>query len=519
MPLTPTPRVPGRLPRRPWRPICESLEGRALMADFTLYGTKWADPSRITYSIASDGASWVGTPNVISSFLNGVTNTSIWQRDLARALQTWASISNINVVRVGDGLYTEDTGGYAQGDSRFGDIRFGAINLLTSTTLAQTYFPPPNGVTAAGDVTINTEMHWSIGDVPGKYDLYSVVLHETGHSLGLDHSHNPGPVMYADYGGYRLGLTADDIAGIQTLYGARTPDAYHAIGQGSNFGSSIDLTGGLDASSSGTLRGLSLSTIGDTEYFTVVAPANADGASIQVQAVASGVSSLSPKITLYDPQGNELSSNANPNDWGDTVTAQASGVTAGKRYLVAVTGATSDVFAVGGYSLKFSFPGSTPPPQLPPTQPPPQETPPAVPHVGNNSFANATNLGTTSTKVTVGPLSLPYGTDVAFFAVTTGKAGTYQATAYGLAVQIFDSQGRLVTQGRNGAAVKVSRAGVRLYVAVDSMNGAPVTNYTLNITTQTQTKLSRSVTPKKARQLANPENHWSRTALKRAGHK
>jgi hypothetical protein len=49
-------------------------------------------------------------------------------------------------------------------------------------------------------------------------DLFSVALHETGHALGLGHSSNPGAVMYPYYR-MQTGLTSDDIAGIQALYG------------------------------------------------------------------------------------------------------------------------------------------------------------------------------------------------------------------------------------------------------------------------------------------------------------
>ena len=546
MPLIPNSRAAaGRTPRRPWRPACELLECRLLMADFTLYGTKWPDPSHITYSLAGDGAPWDGSANVLNNGLTTALGSTAWQRDLARALQTWASSANINIVRHDDGAYAEDINGAFQSDPRFGDIRFGAIDLNSATTLAQTYFPPLNGITAAGDVTINTSIPWSRGDVPGRYDLFSVLLHETGHSLGLDHAKNPGPVMYFSYGGYRTGLTADDIAGIQAIYGPRTPDAYRSSGHGQTFGYSIDLTSDLNASAQGTLSGLSLSTIGDTEYFTVVVPPNANGATLQVQAVATGVSLLSPKISVYDPQETLLGSAANPSDWGNTVTAQATGVLAGKRYLVAVTGATGDVFAVGAYSLNFSFPGAVitpptapPPPTSTPSPPPITLTPPPIPspfspptfipvatlipappHVPNNSLSAASDLGVLSSRVSSGPLSLLYATDVAFFTITTGKSGVYQANANGTAVQIFDSSGRLITQGRNSAAVKVTRAGVRLYVAVDSLNGAPVSSYTLTMMTQNSTKFHKTVTPKAkvARQKTSPPAHWSATTLHRPG--
>ena len=53
-------------------------------------------------------------------------------------------------------------------------------------------------------------------------DLYSVVLHETGHALGLGHSDRPGAVMYPYYK-LSTGLTDDDIAGIRALYGSNVP--------------------------------------------------------------------------------------------------------------------------------------------------------------------------------------------------------------------------------------------------------------------------------------------------------
>ena len=137
-------------------------------------------------------------------------------------------MANINLVPVGDGLNNFNVLGSAQSDPRFGDIRFGGYPFLNnSTTLAETFFPPPNGSTAAGDVEVNTALNFNIGST---YDLYSVLLHETGHSLGLDHAKNPVEVMNPVYGGTRPGLSAGDIAGIQAIYGARTVDSYQQQG-------------------------------------------------------------------------------------------------------------------------------------------------------------------------------------------------------------------------------------------------------------------------------------------------
>ncbi len=50
--------------------------------------------------------------------------------------------------------------------------------------------------------------------------LYNVSLHEIGHLLGLAHSQDQNAIMYAYYGEDRNDLRADDIAGIQYLYGS-----------------------------------------------------------------------------------------------------------------------------------------------------------------------------------------------------------------------------------------------------------------------------------------------------------
>jgi hypothetical protein len=84
--------------------------------------------------------------------------------------------------------------------------------------LAHTFYPaPPNAEPVAGDMHFDGDEDWHIGS---NIDLFSVALHEAGHALGLGHSDRPGAVMYPYY---RLssGLTSDDIAGIQALYGTK----------------------------------------------------------------------------------------------------------------------------------------------------------------------------------------------------------------------------------------------------------------------------------------------------------
>ncbi|HSH02823.1 MAG TPA: matrixin family metalloprotease [Anaerolineae bacterium] len=54
-------------------------------------------------------------------------------------------------------------------------------------------------------------------------DLFTVAVHEIGHTLGLGHSRDPNAIMFASYGGPARQLSPDDIAGVQRIYGVNQP--------------------------------------------------------------------------------------------------------------------------------------------------------------------------------------------------------------------------------------------------------------------------------------------------------
>ncbi|MBK5294683.1 MAG: matrixin family metalloprotease [Acidobacteriia bacterium] len=87
-----------------------------------------------------------------------------------------------------------------------------------SRALAHTFYPsPPNPEPIAGDLHFDKDESWRIGN---DVDVYSVVLHELGHALGLGHSDKPGAVMYAYYR-QATTLTGEDIDAIRQLYATR----------------------------------------------------------------------------------------------------------------------------------------------------------------------------------------------------------------------------------------------------------------------------------------------------------
>jgi hypothetical protein len=102
---------------------------------------------------------------------------------------------------------------------------------MVGGTLAHADFPPGCSVVTNSlpkPVHFDDSEHtWTIGATAGAFDVETVGLHELGHILGLAHSAVSGAVMFptvADNFTLRA-LTADDVAGIQALYGGASPVA------------------------------------------------------------------------------------------------------------------------------------------------------------------------------------------------------------------------------------------------------------------------------------------------------
>ena len=80
-----------------------------------------------------------------------------------------------------------------------------------------------SGEIVDADIALNSARHdFTVSDDPAavRYDLVSVLTHEVGHFLGLDHSDDPEAVMYWQYsqGSVNRELHKDDIEAICTVY-------------------------------------------------------------------------------------------------------------------------------------------------------------------------------------------------------------------------------------------------------------------------------------------------------------
>lgn len=147
------------------------------------------------------------------------------------ALDTWASVSGFTNLgsRFDTGLPFDTNQPPPPFPTYFGDIRIGSIGFSQSNILAHAFqpgAPPIFSGSLGGDVHINHDKVWV--DVAaggsGGFDLWSVVLHELGHSLGLGHTADPSTIMYPflSPNTARRTLAPDDIAGINALYGPTT---------------------------------------------------------------------------------------------------------------------------------------------------------------------------------------------------------------------------------------------------------------------------------------------------------
>ncbi|MGH8041039.1 MAG: matrixin family metalloprotease [Rudaea sp.] len=153
--------------------------------------------------------------------------------EIETMMAQWASYSGIQFVKLpsDSGVPINDPLAVPPAT---GQIRIGVF-AFASGGGGVGYSPPPNGGTGAGDILFDANSYYQDYDLPegSTYDTFyapndfqSLMLHELGHAVGLEHPpSNDGtcPVMYPYppcYPIIKRRLEPDDIAGVWFLYGA-----------------------------------------------------------------------------------------------------------------------------------------------------------------------------------------------------------------------------------------------------------------------------------------------------------
>ena len=330
----------------------ETLEDRLTPAAF---GNAWPD-TNLTLSFADD-ADINGEKSILVKHLGKQMTESQWQGEILRAFQTWAVHANIDISVVEDKKTPFDAAGPIQGSGEVGDIRIGARTLSSAELAMATPFDLLG--TWSGNVIVNTQYDFVPGGGAGRYDLYTVVLQEAGHVLGLDNSDDPNSVMYTQYKGVRTGLDAGDIAAIQALYGPRVVDNYEAANKNNTlatatpirFVEKVDDFKGSDPTEGVVpyVMTAKISHFGDVDTYSFKTNNKSDD--FEVYLRTSGQSLLQANLKLFDSTGRLVRSAAATNPLNGDLVLEVENTLPNRTYYVQVASNSNNQYGLGGYTL------------------------------------------------------------------------------------------------------------------------------------------------------------------------
>nr|XP_040032138.1 matrix metalloproteinase-25 [Gasterosteus aculeatus aculeatus] len=190
----------------------DMLKRRRRRRRYALSGLKW-HKTELTWSVH-------GYP---SPSLSPGMSSNLVDNILVHAFKAWSAKTALTFRRLESGVRGAGSGG---------DIRVNFARSLHDDgypfdgqggTLAHAFFP--GGQEVSGDAHFDDDEIWSYGDNSGRStDLFTVAVHEFGHSLGLSHSSSDPSIMRPYYQGpvgdiQTFQLAQDDLMAIQQLYG------------------------------------------------------------------------------------------------------------------------------------------------------------------------------------------------------------------------------------------------------------------------------------------------------------
>jgi hypothetical protein len=191
---------------------------------------------------------YIGNPNRADDGFAGLSESTIENAFLAAAA-SWSSVVQVSFTKLGDATDPTKDANFnnnnsvsvyfhgGAGDTADGLGFDGAWDPTAGTGSIFAHAWGPSDImteSSAGNIHLDNEESWvtsgaAISTHSATIDLQSVLLHEIGHVLGLAHENSMGsglsaPVMQSLYWGEQRSLTADDIAGVRTLYACAGTD-------------------------------------------------------------------------------------------------------------------------------------------------------------------------------------------------------------------------------------------------------------------------------------------------------
>ena len=127
---------------------------------------------------------------------------------IGQAFDMWSQYGNIEFIQVPDG-------GGSAGNGFLADIRI-FFSPIAGSTVGLAYYPTSSYSSIAGDILLDIDSY--VADNPNNFS--ALVLHEIGHSLGLEHEISGVPTVMTPTLTAQT-LQADDIEGIQAIYGVQ----------------------------------------------------------------------------------------------------------------------------------------------------------------------------------------------------------------------------------------------------------------------------------------------------------
>ena len=184
---------------------------------YVLLGTKWGSPTNGT----SATVNWSLMPTGTNCFVDvnqACTTTALadfmppgYMTPLLAAFNAWSAVAGLTFVQVAD------DGAAMDAATSSGDIRIGAHAIDGQNNILAWAYGPGSGI--GGDMIFDPAEAWDLDFSGSGIDIFQVMAHELGHALGLDHTGVANSLMNPFYTEAFGGPQADDIAGMQYLYG------------------------------------------------------------------------------------------------------------------------------------------------------------------------------------------------------------------------------------------------------------------------------------------------------------